>query len=458
MRMRSIRRFLILTLLAAILVASAIGVVLSYQDAHHEIDELFDAQLAQSASLLLEQVSHELRENTDEGEESEFEDIRPRHPYEQKVIYQIRDREGRLLSRSSPDVPVEPLSSLRSGYELRRIKDVEWRVFSLWSDRSGVQIQVAQRHEIRAELAASIARKIIIPLLGLLPVLAILIAWIVGQGLKPLGRLRRQINARTPDNLEPVTLTQAPDEIRPLVDELNLLLKRLKASLDGERRFTADAAHELRTPLAALSAQLQVARDLKDESEKNGAIGLALIALKTLSHLVAQLLELARLDQVSRIDKMHEVDLRNVAIREISGLANFAVEKQVDLSLEAVPTKIRGDEFLLGSLVRNLIDNAIKFTGSGGHIVVTVTTENGRALLMVSDDGPGISESKKARIFERFYRGEPEEIKASGNRAGSGLGLSIVKQIADLHHAEISLTQGLGGKGVSIAVRFGLSS
>jgi two-component system sensor histidine kinase QseC len=445
----SLRKRLLIGLVSAIGLIWVATAFLSYRDANHEIDELFDAQLAQSAKVLLAQATHELREGGLPQREIETERGGHTHKYEQKIAFQIWDHEGELLLRSAA-APTMPLSKRDGGFDDTVVDGRQWRVFTRWDAEHEFRISVAERHDVRHELARHIAFRLLYPLVFSLPLLAVLIWFGIGGGLRPLQRITREVARRAPGNLDRLETAGVPQEIRPLVDSLNSLLGRVDRALENERRFTADAAHELRTPLAALRTQAQVALRAGDGGVRRHALENVIQGVDRATHLVEQLLTLARLDPRSAAAQHEPVDLAAVAETVLAALGPSAVDKAIDLSLEAPgPVPVSGDETMLGVLLRNLVDNAIRYTPRDGSVRVSVAATDGRAELTVTDTGPGIAPEERERVMERFYRA------LGTGESGSGLGLSIVKRIAELHGAEVFLESPEEGRGLRVRVVFG---
>lgn len=445
----SIRARLLVVLLSVTALVWVAVVVRSRSDARRELNRLFDAQLAQSAKILLAQASHDVRELRDaERARKRFEHARE-HPYEQRLHFQIRDRQGRLLYRSSSDVPDEPLGGARDGYSDQTLHGVRWRVFVLTDPDAALQIEICQRYDVRERLTDAVARNMMLPLVVALPLLAALIWIATRQAIRPLSRVEREFTERAPDDLRPFADRQAPRELIPLIDALNGLLARLQERFEVERRFTADAAHELRTPLAALRTQTQVALAARNGAEREHALRQVLRGIDRATHLVAQLLTLARVDPDHAEVAAEPVDLQRVAAAVAAELAPPALEKGIDISVEAEPDlRVDGNAALLGTLLRNLVENAVRSCGAGDVVRVSANRAAGAIVLEVVDSGPGIPEAERDRVFDRFHR------VLRGGDSGSGLGLSIVKRIADLHHATIALSAGDGGRGLRATVRF----
>lgn len=437
----SLRRRLLFLLSGTVLLAWTATALFSYFDARHEIGEMLDAHLAQSAGLIAAQLEHEIEE--DRGE------IVPRqYRQERKIAYQVWDRSDALRLRSA-SAPETRLSDRDEGYADAVIDGKRWRIFSRRDESGRFVVQVGERYELRDELAESVAGHLMHPLAVALPALALLIWFAVGAGLAPLGRLAGEVGRRAPDNLAPLDESHTPREVRPLLGALNTLFARLRASIEQERRFTADAAHELRTPLAAVKTQAQVALGAVDAEERARALAHVVTGTDRAAHLVEQLLMLARLDPQTALAQARPASLRDLAAECVAAQAPAAAQKNVEMGLVAEDDGlIAGDSTLLSVLLRNLVDNAVRYSPTGGEIEVGIGREEGTVVLRVTDNGPGIPEAERSRVFERFYR-----VLGSGEE-GSGLGLSIVKRIADLHQASIELAGGPRGRGLAVLVRF----
>lgn len=436
----SIKRRLLLGLLLTTVLAWGVALSLSYRDTRHELNELLDAYLAQSTSLLIAQLGHE-------PDEIDTEHVPALHRYSRKVVFQVWEDGERLLLHSVA-APNTRLSNQLEGYSDTTVAGERWRVFSTWDAEQRYVLQVGERREVRDKLAREIAEHLLRPLLFSLPVLALLIWLGVSRGLRPLAALRQQVEARDPSNLAPLDKASAPIEVAPLLTALDNLFERVRNLLDNERRFTADAAHELRTPLAAIKTQAQVARAAVGDAERQRALDQVLSGCDRAAHLVAQLLTLSRLEPGQSIQR-ETCDLRKLAAEAIAEMAPGAIEKGVEVQLnEGTAISIEGDAGLLRILMRNLIDNAIRYSPSGGSVQVSVSERNGRTEFAVTDQGPGIPAEAKILVWERFHR-----VLGTGEE-GSGLGLSIVKRIAELHEAEAMLKEGEGGKGLCAVVVF----
>jgi signal transduction histidine kinase len=304
-------------------------------------------------------------------------------------------------------------------------------------------VRIELEHE-RREVVKEIAEHLAKPVLIALPLLAVFLMLAVTLALRPLGRLAGEVSARAPDRLEALAVEGAPPEVAPLIERLNQLFADIGRALENERRFTADAAHELRTPLAALKAQAQVALAAVDETERRHALTQILVGCDRATHLVAQLLTLARLDSGTP-HPMQEVALRQVAADVLAASAGDAIAQHCDLDLRDGDATVAGDALLLQVLLRNLVDNAIRHSG-GSRIEVAIVPQADRVVLRVSDNGRGIAGSERERMPQRFHRA------AGADSWGAGLGLSIVKRIAELHGATLAIAAPASGPGLVLSV------
>ncbi len=438
--MTSLRLRLVLLLSAGLGMAWLVAAWFTHLESREEINSLFDAQLAQSAQVLLGTTHHELHERI----EREDDEVLVSHEYEQKLAFQILDEKDLLLR--STVAPETAMASDKEGYSETIVNGESWRVLTRWDARHEFMIQVAEPLAGRESLARHITLKMLLPTFVVLPVLALLI-WIgVGAGLRPLQQLRQEIKRRTANRLEPVAMIGVPEEVAPLVLALNDLFDRLQQAFEGEQRFTADAAHELRTPLAALKTQAQVALRSTDETERRIALNNVLRGVDRSTRLVEQLLTLARVDPETAATDYKQVDLHGLAAKVVADLEPLAHTKQIEIALEeSSACSVLGDDVQLGLLLRNLLDNAIRYTPAGGHVTLTLRDSNG-VTLEICDTGPGIPETEREQVLQRFYR-----ISGSGEE-GSGLGLSIARRIAELHGARLELHENDAGSGLLVKV------
>ncbi|MCG2578027.1 ATP-binding protein [Dechloromonas sp. XY25] len=436
----SLRRRLLGLLLGGVAAAWLVTMIFSYIDAHHEVDELFDAQIAQAAQTLLALAGH------DGGEG--IEDLGAAgHKYQRRLRFQIWQADGKLLMRSN-NAPETPLTTA-AGFSETQGEDGHWRHFSQWNEERSLQVQVSENHHIRDELIGHIAWRLLVPALFGLPLIGLWVWLATRHGLSSLDGMAHQISSRDPQQLQAIRPAAAPAEIRPLIEALNGLFLRVEQTLEAERRFTADAAHELRTPLAALQAQLQVAQRARDAGEHDRSLQQLQSGLTRAARLVDQMLLLARLDPESGLPDPQEVDLAALAESVCADLGPQILARNIDFDLEAVAgAKLIGQAEWLRVLIRNLVDNAVRYTPEGGQVVVRIERHDNGLKLSVSDSGPGIPPEERHAVLQRFHRLD------QGGQPGSGLGLAIVARIAELHGARLCLDTSPMTKGLDIGVQF----
>lgn len=437
--MKSLRLRLVLLLFVGLGVAWLVAAWFTHLESREEINRLFDAQIAQSAQVLLGTTRHELHERIEHDDD----EITVTHEYEQKLLFQIWGEHDLLLR--SANAPNIAMASGKEGYSEAIINGQSSRVLTRWDARHEFMIQVAEPLEGREILARHITLKMLTPMFIVLPVLGLLLWLGIGAGLRPLQQIKQEVKQRAAHQLQPLVMNNVPDEVAPLINALNDLFARLAHAFESERRFTADAAHELRTPLAALKIQAQVVARTQDDTERNLALAQVLRGVDRVTRLIEQLLALARVDPENTTLTFEQVNLRHIAASVLADLAPLAQAKKLALVLEdGADCYVLGNQTQLGLMLRNLVDNAIRYT-TEGSVTVTLTKAVG-VTLTVSDTGPGIAESEREQVQKRFYRitGSDEE--------GSGLGLSIVKRIAELHGASLTLEHVNAIKGLKVTV------
>ena len=461
-RLRSLRARLLLTVSIATLLVWGTAGVGSYDQALHEAEELMDGQLSQSAKLLMSMVPPDSDNlETENSPVKSFSD-NVSHPYEQPLEFRILDRSGRVLLQSS-HAPKQVLPTPADDKPV--FADINhdgqpWRMMSIRSPDGRYLVHIAHPIKDRDRVGLEVAGQVALPILLALPLLALLVYVSVRRSLKPLEKLANDVATRSPDNLEILSDPQTLREAQPLVAALNRLLTRLAATLDNERRFTADAAHELRTPLAAVKIQAQVAlasigpgSNLADHQH---ALRQVLAGADRATRLVEQLLRLARLDPLARLPQSHQIDLAALATSVVSDMQIQAINKQQQLTFIAPASAIgtisvQGDADLLGVALRNLVENALRYTPAAGVIEVCADIDAQQPELSVRDSGPGVDETEAPRLRERFYRGQAVANAADSN--GSGLGLAIVQRIAELHAARLIIENRVGG-GLEVRLRW----
>lgn len=431
--MISIRARLLMTLLGVVIATSLLAGMLTYRRVLAETSTLFDYQLRQMALSLRSQIPMAPRlELPPDQADADF-------------VIQIWDPYGTRVYFSRPGLPLINATTL--GYADVLVAGQPWRTYGLQT-LDGV-IQIAQPLRVRQAFARGAAFRVVIPLLLLLPLLGAAIVWVVGNGLRPLRRIANEVQRRDVPRLTPIATSRLPLEVAPLVAELNRLLERLHGAFQTQRAFVADAAHELRSPLTAVRLQLQLLDRAPDEAARREARQNLGAAVERAIHLVEQLLTLARSEPREEPRAWDRIALDQAVADGIADTHALALERAIDMSLEAEPAMVRGDRDALRIMVRNLVDNAVRYTPAGGRVRVSVRNEAAGAVLEVLDSGPGIPPADRARAFDRFYR------RSNAPEGGSGLGLAIVKAVADGHGAQISLDDAPGG-GLKVVVVFPL--
>jgi len=430
----SLRARLLASLLAGVVLVGVAGGWVVYRNALAEADAFFDYHLRQTALVLRDEpveylLAPQLLPPTDASYD---------------FVVQVWSLDGVRVYLSRPHAVLPEITTL--GFSTVATSEGRWRVF-------GVQavtrvIQVAQPMSVRERRAAELALQTLKPFALLLPVLALTIWIAVGSALEPLRRLTAQVKARRVDALDALPAERLPDEVQPLVLALNDLLGRLRAALERERAFMADAAHELRTPLTALHLQMGMLARASGEAERAAAMSTLSAGVQRAIRLIEQMLALAR--QEPRPDSERSpVRLDELSREVVTELVPLADARRIDLGVAAAqPATVAGDADALRTLLRNLVDNAVRYTPPGGRVDVTVEAGPCAASVTVTDDGPGIPPEERARVFDRFYR------RAGTEPPGSGLGLAIVKAIAAAHAATVTLTGGPSGKGLAVTVSF----
>lgn len=458
-RLYSGRRRLVLASLGGILLIFAGIGFGAHSVARHESIELFSARLATSARVLEGLVAHQLDSATVsspivitlprelEASTSDAPEVFG-HRYETKIAFQVW-RDGRLLVKSA-SAPMNALAALQPGFSEHDIGGVTWEVFVL---RSGdVWIMTAEKEEVRDELSEGIGMSILAPLaLGGLCLLA-LINFLILRSLRPLSKLADLIAARKPESLDPIVLPVAPVELMPIVTELNELMDRTRAAMEREQRFLDAAAHEIRTPIAAVQLHLENAQRAGDDAQRCKSIESALAGARRTSRLAEQLLTFSRLSSGGDAAPPEVLSLLEVCYDVIGTSEPLLDRRGQSIGLEALEDcRVRGDALQLRRMLQNLIDNASLHGAAHGDIQVTLASQGGRAVLTVSNDGVPIPAEHVARLFTPYYRLQ------GTNREGFGLGLAIVKEIVDQHGGTIVIRPKADGQGTVVEVGLGLA-
>lgn len=460
----SIRTFLLINLLLSVTLITSLAVIGNLFLAHRDIQTQLDAQLIRTALRMQAFFSGKISdENLKAIQASLATTMNPKIVLRQGrspesraakspknvLEFQLWNPEGKLILHSS-SAPKIPLSSGKTGLSSLWLDGHAWRVNTVYNNDNKLTLMVAERANYREELENQLTQDSIFIMLITYPFLGFLIWIIVGRGLDTLKKVAGEVKSRDPTYLNPVDLESVPTEIEPLVSELNSLFIRLQDAFDKEKRFTADAAHELKTPLAALSAQTQVALRAETPEERKSALIKVLSGVNRGTHVIQQLLTLSRMDPEATINDLTEIVLARAAADIAVQLAPEAIAKNIDLELLTPDSEasIIGNATSISILLRNLVDNAIRYTPENGTVQIDVQETKKQVMLRVIDTGPGIPEELRQRVFERFYR-------VIGSKAtGSGLGLGIVLQIVKLHEAEIKLLTPESGKGLEIQIIF----
>lgn len=433
----SIRRRLTYWLMPVLLLTGTAFAVPTWLNVHEEIDELFDKVLLDAAYAL----SHA---NYAQGAKPDSNDL-ALHGDGIDLVSQIRDSEGQILFQSHPFLPIP--QGEKSGYDTVNWQNQAWRVVNLKTDKG--LIQVAQAQQERRETANEITLHLLTPLLILLPALTLWLGWAIGRGLAPLAQVAAAVAQRNPHSLDPIPDKDLPAEVNILVGALNGLLNQLNQALLAQRQFTADAAHELRSPLTALSLQAQLAERAIAPEQRAQALQTLRQGIDRASHLVQQLLTLARLEPEVGDSPLKPLFLDDLARNVVADFAPLAANRHIDLGLtRADHVLVAGAEEALRILLGNLIDNAIRYSPTNTRIDVSVFKDAKTVRLEVNDTGTGIALDERDRVFDRFYR------VLNSAESGSGLGLAIAKRIADQHQADITLSDGDGGMGLKVIVTF----
>jgi two-component system OmpR family sensor kinase len=428
----SLRRRLLLLVLAAIALASVLQASTAYRTALKQADAMFDEHLQEIARAIHGGLpfAPSVQPGTDVPD----------------LLVQVWGPDGAQLFRS-PRTPLPPLAVL--GFSDGMAGGVRYRVYSLQTPQQTVQI--AQDLDARQARARALAVRAVVPVALLAPLLMLAVWWLIDRSLAPVERTRRQVAGRAADDLSPLPDAGLPQEILPLVQELNLLFGRARLAFEAQRNFVADAAHELRSPLTALKLQAQALRRHQDDAGRETAVARLNDGIDRAIDLVEQLLALAREESRAGSEATERVDLQEVVRAVVSQLLPQAQARRIDLGLvppEHAAAGVEGNLQGLQTMLGNLLDNAVKYTPDGGQVDISLPLLDGAPCLVVEDSGPGLPEGERGRVFDRFYR------VAGSRSAGSGLGLAIVRAIAAGHGATVTLGRSPRLGGLRVEVRF----
>lgn len=452
--MISIRAHLLLWMLSALSLGAVLLVLASYAFTLEEMNEVFDDELKQVALTVLRH--HQA--NADSIPFAPAANGHNGHEEELAVITQVWTADGKRVFVSAPlaEIPF----TRDQGLQTLQTRDGKWRVYTARSVAN--VIQTAQPLAARRALAAEIGLRLLIPALIMVPLLALLLIIALRRGLLPLAEAANEVERKSASSLDPIPDASLPLELRPLVAAINTLMARLAGALSVQRQFTADAAHELRTPLAALRLQLQLLEQATSHAARAEATADITRGLDRATHLVEQLLSLSRLEPGATEQQLQPMDLAELARSVVGDFSARAEEKKIDLgAVTGAVANIYGDKHQLRIMLNNLVDNALRYTPAGGQVDVSVYCDKltQDAIVEVRDSGSGIAPEERARVFDRFYRGSAQQTKELV--PGTGLGLAIVKKIAERHHATIELADGLPNSsrqtGLTVRIRFNIA-
>ncbi len=446
----SIRRLLFRWLAVLLLLALVVATLFGHALALRPVTAAYDWVLVDTALSLTRLINS--RPDVNPEALSNSADMLLRTDQFDRIYYSVHDRNGRLIAGDAQLRPPDG-AAFDAGELLydARIDGEQVRVAAMRVNLRGIDaiVQVAETGNKRGELTRQILTGMITIEVMFIVSVGVLVMFGVGKGLEPLEHLREEIGARSHRDLRPIPPEHAPVEVRPLVLALNELLARLDRTLQSQQQFVANAAHQLRTPLAGLRMQVEYGLSQTDPAEHVRVLRELGLSTERAVRLANQLLTLARAEAgFAQADSMRATDLRSVAEEVAESWMPAAIRKKIDLGLELGAAPLRGDFFLLKELLSNLIDNAVAYTPSGGRITVSTASAGGAAVLRVEDDGIGIPEAQRALVFERFYRADG----ASGE--GCGLGLAIVREIAHLHGGRVDIQAPAQGRGTIVSLEF----
>ena len=445
--MRSIERTVLAWILGALTLGAMVIVLVTYLVALEEMHDVLDDNLKNVAEAVASyhQAGHSLG-----GNDLIVAPQRNDAPEDDEIVTLTWTPQGRRVFASDPRVQL-PFTHTE-GLTRPSVQGEGWVVYSSVSE--GGVAQAAQRNSTRNDMAGESAARVVPPLIALVVAVGGLLLFGLRRGLQPLDSAAQDVAQRSAQSLEPITLEDVPKEIKPLVRSINDLMNRLAVALATQRRFLADAAHELRTPITALRLQLQLLQRSGNDAQREQAVAALAAGIDRSQRLVEQLLQVARSDPDGEFTHREPVDLAELVRTTVSALSTKAEHQGLDLGADAPETvMVQGDVSQLTVLLNNLVENALRYTPAGGVVDVAAGFHDERPLLRVVDNGPGIAESERDRVFDRFYRCEAAQSQA-GDGSGSGLGLSIVRTIAERHGAQVSLATPAAGHGLEVRVLF----
>jgi len=450
--MKSIKFFLIIIILSTITLISFISVMHGYQDSIKKAEQLFDSELINKAHLLSLSLLKNSQYVPDNNIRLTPETISFETDKNTQFAFQVWENKQLILQ--SKQLIGMPLDKFKPGLQNMNFSNHRWRVYHYFYAPSGRTIIAAERIDVRYLLAENIILETIIPMVVMLPVLALIIGAIISYGLLPLRQLSKTLLNKRIEDLSPISIKKQPVELIQVVQSINELLARLQSAFLREKHFASDAAHELRTPISVLKIHLHnLSHDI---AENNHSYKQLHLSVERMEHLVEQILNLNRtsVEQYNRDFKA--LDLYSLTQELIAREYSLFEQKNQQIELDGTHIIVTGDNFALDILIQNLLSNAGKYTQNGGSILISVseTLIEGQSFiqLCVHDSGPGVPEAQYERLFDRFYRLNGDQ--HDSGTSGCGLGLAIVKQIVELHHATISFNQSPVLKGLLVTVLF----
>lgn len=450
----SIKRFLLIYLLFTITLISAFMMIGTYLLDGHALKRNFDSELQQTEFFF--QGLIESNPSTDFIKRLqatidhvvEHNQIHNVVPISNQIEFRLWNQQGDILL-TSHHLPIKIIQSpLTLGFTSIQADGDHWR--TLVSYHNGMTILIAEKYNLSTELLHQLTWNNFIMLLWGYPLLGLFIWLSIDRGLSSLRRLTDDIVKRQATRLDIVDVSNVPIEVKPLVEALNRLFLRLYETFERNKRFSADAAHELRTPLAALKTQAQVALKVSTEEERKAGLRNVILGVDRCTHIVQQLLTLSRLAPEAGLQDIQYFNLSNLTAEIVAQLVPDALKKNIEIELVSNQEEVclYGNETFIAILIRNLVDNAIRYTPQNGEVRIQLSENTNQTRIKIIDSGPGIPKELRTRVFERFYR-------VLGTTApGSGLGLAIVQQIAELHNAQIELSTPASGKGLEISIVF----
>ncbi|MEH6469226.1 MAG: ATP-binding protein [Porticoccus sp.] len=435
--MKSIRIFLVASILATLTLFNFVAALQGYQSSLHEAEKLFDRQLLQTAKLISNLHVDKTTNNLNQLSE---------------LAYQVWHNDQ--LMAASNNAQVRAITEFLPGYGYANFDGYRWRTLTYFNPSDNNWIIAAERTDLRYILAEDVITKAVLPIVLGIPFVGLLIWLIISRGLKPLKDLSNRLKNKQVTDLTPIETPELKDELKQVVQSINVLIHRLDSALEREKRFTSDAAHELRTPISALKVQLHNLEG--DLPTRNESFIQLQYGVERMQHLIEQLLSLYRSTPDEFSSQFTPVNLYLLAQDIIAEQHLLFEARDQTLALEGSDNIIDGDPFTLSTLLQNLLSNANKYTPKGGNILVSVNGTHDQVYLKVEDSGPGIAPSDYNKIFERFQRLNNKSEVA--DTQGCGLGLTIVKHIADLHHAVLSIAPSSFHSGVAFTLQFNKAS